>query len=62
MLDSDLAQLYQTETKYINRAMNRNSDRFPEAFSFQLTNGSNKLYDSITQCWKGSPGTNILAY
>jgi len=37
MLDSDLAQLYQTETKYINRAMNRNSDRFPEAFAFQLT-------------------------
>jgi len=37
MLDSDLAEMYQTETKYINRAMKRNPDRFPETFVFQLT-------------------------
>lgn len=37
MLDADLAQLYQTETKYINRALKRNPDRFPEHFAFQLT-------------------------
>jgi hypothetical protein len=37
MLDSDLAALYQTETKYINRAVNRNPGRFPDAFAFQLT-------------------------
>ena len=37
MLDSDLATLYQTETKYINRAVKRNKDRFPPDFSFMLT-------------------------
>jgi hypothetical protein len=37
MLDSDLAEMYQTETKYINRAVNRNPSRFPEAFAFQIT-------------------------
>lgn len=36
MLDSDLAVLYQTETKYINRAVKRNPDRFPKNFVFQL--------------------------
>lgn len=36
MLDSDLANLYQTETKYINRAVNRNPSRFPSQFAFQL--------------------------
>src|SRR5699024_784428 len=38
MLDKDLAILYQTETKYINRAFKRNPDRFPDSFAFQLTN------------------------
>jgi hypothetical protein len=37
MLDSDLAAMYQTETKYINRAVNRNRSRFPEVFAFELT-------------------------
>jgi hypothetical protein len=36
ILDRDLALLYQTETKYINRAVNRNPDRFPGSFAFQL--------------------------
>ena len=37
MLDSDLAELYQVETKNLNKASNRNSDRFPEDFRFKLT-------------------------
>ena len=37
MLDSDLAGLYQIETKNLNKAVSRNSDRFPETFMFQLT-------------------------
>lgn len=36
MLDNDLAELYQTETKYINRAIKRNPNRFPSDFAFQL--------------------------
>lgn len=37
MLDSDLALLYQVETKALNRAVKRNEARFPEDFCFQLT-------------------------
>ena len=37
MLDSDLAILYQVETKALNRAMKRNVARFPGDFCFQLT-------------------------
>lgn len=37
MLDSDLATLYQVETKNLNKAVKRNIERFPEKFCFQLT-------------------------
>ncbi len=37
MLDSDIAELYQVETKNLNRAVKRNSRRFPEDFMFTLT-------------------------
>ena len=37
MLDSDVAMLYHYETKYINLAVKRNKDRFPQDFCFQLT-------------------------
>jgi hypothetical protein len=36
MLDSDLAELYGVETKYLLRQVNRNSDRFPSDFVFCL--------------------------
>jgi phage regulator Rha-like protein len=37
MLASDLAELYEVETKALNRAVKRNQDRFPEDFVLQLT-------------------------
>ncbi len=37
MLDVDLAELYQVETKRLNEQVKRNVDRFPEDFMFQLT-------------------------
>ena len=37
MLDSDLAELYQVETRALNQAVRRNLERFPEDFMFQLT-------------------------
>ena len=37
MMDSDLAVLYQVETKNLNKAVNRNIERFPPKFRFQLT-------------------------
>lgn len=36
MLDSDLAKLYQVETKRINEAVKNNPDKFPSRFSFIL--------------------------
>ena len=38
MLDSDLAQLYQVETRILNQAVKRNQNRFPDGFCFQLSN------------------------
>ncbi len=37
MLDFHLAELYEVETRVLNQAVNRNPDRFPEDFMFQLT-------------------------
>ena len=37
LLDSDLALLYQVETKSLTRAVKRNIERFPDDFMFQLT-------------------------
>jgi phage regulator Rha-like protein len=37
MLDRDLANLYETETKALNLAVKRNSKRFPSDFMFQLS-------------------------
>ena len=37
MLDSDLASLYQVETKNLNKAVKRNIERFPQSFCVQLT-------------------------
>ncbi len=36
MLDFDLAELYEVETKVLNQAVKRNRERFPEDFMFQL--------------------------
>lgn len=37
MLDSDLAMLYNVETKALNQAVKRNYERFPENFMFRLS-------------------------
>lgn len=37
LLDFDLAELYEVETKRLNEAVKRNLDRFPERFMFRLT-------------------------
>ncbi len=37
MLDRDLAELYQVQTKALNQAVRRNYDRFPSDFMFQLS-------------------------
>ena len=37
MLDFDLAELYETENKYLKRAVRANISRFPDDFMFELT-------------------------
>jgi hypothetical protein len=37
ILDTDLAALYQVETRTLNQAVRRNMDRFPGDFMFQLS-------------------------
>jgi hypothetical protein len=37
MLDFELAELYEVETRALKQAVRRNEDRFPEDFMFELT-------------------------
>ena len=37
ILDSDLAGLYEVETKMLKRSVKRNIERFPDDFMFELT-------------------------
>ncbi len=37
MLDRDLAELYEIETRALNQAVRRNKERFPDDFMFQLS-------------------------
>ena len=37
MLDFDLAELYQVETRILNQSVKRNINRFPDDFMFRLT-------------------------
>ena len=48
MLDRDLADLYEVETKVLNQAVKRNIERFPEHFRFQLTNQEKE--ELVTNC------------
>ena len=45
MLDRDLAEMYGVETRALNQAVKRNTDRFTVDFMFQLT-------DEETEIWK----------
>ena len=44
MLDFDLAELYNVETKVLNQAVKRNIMRFPASFMFQITE---KEWDAV---------------
>jgi len=55
MLDSDLADLYEVETRVLNQAAKRNIKRFPKDFMFQLTKDEFKILKSqiVTSSWGG---------
>lgn len=51
MLDRDLAVLYGVETKQLKRQVNRNKERFPEDFMFEMN-------DTEFQNWRSQFGTS----
>ena len=54
MLDSDLARLYEVETKQLNRQVKRNIERFDDDFMFQLTD----LEYQNLKCQNGTSSSN----
>jgi len=48
MLDRDLAELYDVQTKRINEQMKRNKNRFPSHFCFQLS--VNEINELVAKC------------
>lgn len=47
MLDSDLAEVYQVETKALKRAVRRNRHRFPEDFLFEMSLDETRQLESL---------------
>jgi len=48
MIDRDLAELYQIETKTLNQQVKRNQERFPDAFMFRLN--EHEFSELVTNC------------
>ena len=55
MIDRDLAELYEVETKVLKQAVKRNIDIFPEHFMFELTENEfrNLRSQIVTSSWGG---------
>jgi cell division protein FtsL len=62
MLDRDLAALYGVETKQLKRQVNRNSERFPEDFMFELTKTENDALRSQFGTLKRGEHSKFLPY
>jgi len=56
MLDKYLAELYNVQTRDLNKAVKRNIKRFPDDFMFQLTpeEFKNLMFQNGTSSWGGS--------
>ncbi len=56
MLDRDLAEMYGVETRVLNQAVQRNLNRFPDDFMFQLTEIEfyNLISQIVTSNWGGT--------
>ncbi len=56
MLDYDLAELYEVETRVLNQAVKRNMKRFPIDFMFQLNEEEVEILKSqfVTSSWGGT--------
>lgn len=56
MLDYDLSELYEVETRVLNQAVKRNMKRFPIDFMFQLNEKEFEILKSqfVTSSWGGT--------
>ena len=63
MLDEDLANIYQIETKVFNQTVKRNIERFPPEFMFQLTEEEyTSLRSQIVTSKSGRGGRRYLPF
>lgn len=66
MLDSDLAKLYNVETKRINEAVKRNKEKFPKRFSFILDDDEMQCFEVANCDFKienrGERGNNLRIF
>jgi len=62
MLDYDLAELYEVQTKNLNLAVKRNLKRFPYDFMFQLSANEWESLRLQIETSKGRGGTRYLPY
>jgi hypothetical protein len=63
MLDKDLSELYEVETKSLNLAVKRNRSRFPTDFMFQLTKAeARSLRFQFETSKRGRGGRRYLPY
>ncbi|MEO5569433.1 MAG: ORF6N domain-containing protein [Bacteroidia bacterium] len=56
MLDFDLAEIYNVDTRVLNQSVKRNLNRFPDDFMFQLTKKEleNLISQIVTSSWGGT--------
>ena len=62
MLDFDLADLYEVETKVLKQTVKRNIERFPSDFMFQLTEEEWSVLKLKNEPSKGRGGTRYAPY
>lgn len=63
MLDKDLAEMYEVDTRRLNEQVKRNIERFPDDFMFQLTeNEYISLMSQIATSKSGRGGTRKLPF
>jgi hypothetical protein len=62
MLDFDLAEMYDVETRVLNQAVKRNITRFPIDFMFQLSKleYENLISQFVTSSWGVEPENCLL--
>jgi hypothetical protein len=62
IIDNDLAKMYGVETKQLKRQINRNKERFPEYFMFELTQKEQEILRCQLAPLRREPQVFILCF